>query len=411
MFKTARVHPILAEFCAPVRSKFYRREAFEHFMIYVMALIASGWKSTVTGLSRAVGFGPHRSRRNAFLTEAQWDEIEVAAFLAWRKLRHLGLKAGEILYLILDDTHTRKRGKKMQGAGKFYDTVTMSYAWGHNLLKAVFWYKGFTIPLRFSLYLKPEQARLLNEAFRTLPELAAEIIRSITPPPGVRIVALFDSAYMNKKVVRALREKGFDYVSRLPSNRNVTIRGRTRKIATLLRSIPRREFRRVTVKKGDRTKRFWATDREAYIPAIGPVKLVFSRRAKFEHPIAVVTNRRDWSRREVLTALSLRWAIERFFEDAKQLLGLGEYQTGHWRGVRRHAHLVAVAYLFLVHYETLGMGATNGKADAAAGFSTMRARDRFRGALFRDLLDALQESAEPKRVLKNLLARVEGAAA
>jgi len=411
MFKTARIHPVLARFCEPVRFKFFRRESFVHFQVYLMALIASGWKHTVTGLSRSIGFGPHRAKRNAFLTEAQWEEIEATCELAWGELRRLGLKAGETLYLILDDTHTRKRGKKMQGAGKFYDTTTGSYAWGHNLLSAIFYYRGRTIPLRFELYLKPQQALALGEIFRTLPELAALVISSITPPPGVRIVALFDSAYMNKKVVRALREKDFDYVSRLPSNRNVTIRSRHRKIKTLLRSIPRREFRRVTVQKGDRTKRFWATDREAYIPAIGPVKLVFSRRAKFETPIAVVTNRRDWSRREILTALSLRWAIERFFEDAKQLLGLGEYQTGHWRGVRRHAHLVAVAYLFLVHHQTLGMGATNGKADAAAGFSTMRARDRFRGALFRDLLDALHESAEPKRVLKDLLARVEGAAA
>lgn len=411
MFKTARIHPVLARFCAPVRFKFFRRETFVHFQIYLMALIATGWNHTVAGLSRSIGFGPHRAKRNAFLTEAQWDEIDAAVALAWEELQRLGLKAGETLFLILDDTHTKKRGKKMQGAGKFYDTTTGSYAWGHNLLSAVFWYGRRTVPLRFELYLKPEQARALGEVFRTLPELAALVIGEITPPPGVRIVALFDSAYMNKKVVRALREKNFDYVSRLPSNRIVTIRGRHRKIRNLLRSIPRRQFRRVTVVKGDRTKRFWATEREAYIPAIGPVKLVFSRRAKFETPIAVVTNRRDWSRREILTALSLRWAIERFFEDAKQLLGLGEYQTGHWRGVRRHAHLVAVAYLFLVHHETPGMGTTNGKADAAAGFSTMRARDRFRGALFRDLLDALGESTEPERVLKDLLARVEGAAA
>lgn len=411
MFKIARIAPILAAFCQDIRFHFPRREIFDHFQIYVMALIATGWKHTVTGLSRCLGFGPHRSRRNAFLTEAQWDEVDVTAFLAWRLLNQLGLAPGESLYLILDDTHTKKRGKKMQGAGKFFDSATSSYAWGHNLLAAVFHYRGYTIPLTFRVYLKPEQAKALEEDFHTLPELAADIIRSITPPEGVRLVVLFDSAYMNQKVVRAVREKGFDYVSRLPKNRIVTIRGRHRKIGPFMAGIRRREFRKVSWRTpAGRVKRFWATDRLGYIPKIGPVKLVLSRRNPNERPIAVVTNRRDWSRREILTALCLRWAVERFFEDAKQLLGLGQYQTGYLGGVRRHAHLAAVAYLFLVHFETLGLDEHKSKTHAAARFSTMGARDRFRGALFRDLLEHLRESQRPKEVIESLLDSFEPAA-
>lgn len=411
MFKIARIAPILAGFCQDLRFEFPRRELFLHFQLYAMALIATGWKHTVTGLSRTLGFGPHRSRRNAFLTEAQWDEVDLTRLLAWRELKRLGLAAGQILYLILDDTHTKKRGKKMQGAGKFFDSSTNSYAWGHNLLAAVFHYRGYTIPLTFRVYLKPEQAKALQEDFHTLPELAADIIRSIQPPEGVHLTVLFDSAYMNQKVVRAVREMGFDYVSRLPKNRIVTIRGRRRSIGPFMAGVPRRQFHKVSWRTdAGRPKRFWATDRLGYIPKIGEVKLVFSRRHPNEKPIAVVTNRRDASRREILTALSLRWAVERFFEDTKQLLGLGQYQTGHRRGVRRHAHLVAVAYLFLVHHETLGLDEQAPRAHAAARFSSMGARDRFRGALFRDLLEHLRESLKPKEVIESLLASSEPAA-
>ncbi|PTX47512.1 DDE family transposase [Melghirimyces profundicolus] len=44
-----------------------------------------------------------------------------------------------------------------------------------------------------------------------------------------------------------------------------------------------------------------------------------------------------------------RWAIERYFQDAKELRGMDEYQGRHWQGLHRHLAVVNLAYTWLLH--------------------------------------------------------------
>lgn len=64
-------------------------------------------------------------------------------------------------------------------------------------------------------------------------------------------------------------------------------------------------------------------------------------------PSFYVTNMRFWESKKVLQTLAMRWPIECFHRDAKQSLGLEDYQGRKVRGVKRHVAMVFFAYVLL----------------------------------------------------------------
>lgn len=81
------------------------------------------------------------------------------------------------------------------------------------------------------------------------------------------------------------------------------------------------------------------------MPKIGAVKLVVSGEEDGFH--FNVTNRLDWSDRQVLKAYRVQHTIDLFYLDVKQNLGLGGYQMRRGRGAITHWHLVFTAYTLL----------------------------------------------------------------
>jgi SRSO17 transposase len=51
--------------------------------------------------------------------------------------------------------------------------------------------------------------------------------------------------------------------------------------------------------------------------------------------------------KELAKAVRSRWPIEQFYQDAKQLCGLGDFQGRRWDGLHRHVALAMLSYSFL----------------------------------------------------------------
>jgi len=55
----------------------------------------------------------------------------------------------------------------------------------------------------------------------------------------------------------------------------------------------------------------------------------------------------DWSIEELAAYAHLRWAIEQFHKDAKQVLGLDQFEGRSWKGWHHHVTIVLLTYAFI----------------------------------------------------------------
>jgi hypothetical protein len=83
---------------------------------------------------------------------------------------------------------------------------------------------------------------------------------------------------------------------------------------------------------------------------------------------------------ELVTTATLRWRIERDYQELKQEVGLGHFEGRGWRGFHHHAALCIAAYGFLVRERCLfppGSGGHHARtSDAGTTAAAQPALDR-----------------------------------
>ena len=334
-------------FFKPLREHF-AEPAWKHFCGLVIA-ITVGHCSTIERLAGLLRGSTHRTNHGEFLWRSVWDESAVMRQIALDMLLSLYRKDGGACYLILDDTQTLKRAKKMAGVGKLFHHATGKYGTGHTILKACLYYRGVTIPWGSWLWLKPADVRKHDMPFVKLTQLAALAIHNADLPPKLKVTVLFDAYYLCDVVADACRCRGWRYVSVGKSNRNFTVSGRKHKLSTYGRNVLRRSGRWARIQGLRNTRTYRLAERVGYMKKLGEVKVVFSRRRGERKNIALVTDDLRTSMKRIVADYLKRWAIEMLIKDEKQQLGLGDYRVLRYRAVVRHLRLVDCAYACLTH--------------------------------------------------------------
>ena len=175
----------------------------------------------------------HRTRQSIgfFLTRAHWDAPEALRQTALDTLKHLGWKPNQRIYVLVDDTQKRKRGKRMDAVSKIFLHAEKVYAQGHTIVGCALLYRNVVIPYAVRLWAKERFCAETNKpsypgdpvAFRKLTQLAADTISEVAVP---RAIVLFDSYYLCLPVIRICKEKGYRFVSVAKKNRNFFPNGR-----------------------------------------------------------------------------------------------------------------------------------------------------------------------------------------
>jgi hypothetical protein len=320
--------------------------AFGHFWGLVLAItIAHG--STIDRLAKLLRGSTHRTNHGEFLWRSDWSESAVLRQVALDTLKRLRRKDGGTCYLIIDETQTLKRAKKMSGVRKLYHHATGKYGSGHTMVKACLWYRGVTIPWSSALCLRKEDAGKEGQYFLTQTELAAMVIHNADLPKGLDVTVLFDAYYLCDVVADACSARGWHYIGVGKGNRNFFVEGQKKKLDAYGRNVLARSGQWCNIQGLRKSGVYRLASRVGTMKKLGAVKVVFSRRRGENKVISLVTDDLRASMRNVVADYLKRWAIELLIKDEKQQLGLGDYRVLRYRAVVRHLHLVDIAYACL----------------------------------------------------------------
>jgi hypothetical protein len=414
------LQPLLLAF-ACLFSKPQRR----HFDNYIQSLIVQDHRRTLVGMSRHVVEGPDASAWDRFVTTAPWELPALND--QWRRLLRRELRrlkptslriAGrQTDLLIFDDSHHPRTGRFLEGAGYHWVHSEDRACFGHVLVLGAYRTGDYTFAYSCDPYVREADLATLNEArrqenllrepegrrplwpFRSKVDQVVAQLEAFQPlRPGRPVFVLFDSWYLNQRIVRAARKKDLDWCSTLKRNRVVELLDLTLETGEV-RSVERLTVEALldclvpaamltaigipfptaapsgwqTVEVRGRTFRVLAY--RARLAGIGLVQLVLAqeryRDGRWSPYVPLVTNRLDLTAAEVVTVYLERWAVEVLLRDAKQHLGLTDCQMERLEGTLRHWVLafLSQALLTLLRLQTAAgeVRTPSGRAVASVG--------------------------------------------
>ena len=358
-----RLPPCVQRFFAPARAMLSKPQ-YPHLWSLVLAVAVSLRAAKLVHLSAAAAASPdggHRTSRGAFLSRSGWDAPALVDRAGSDLLAAMKPRAGEVAYLILDDTRIAKRGRKMGYVSKIWDHKRQRFVRGHVALVAAVAFRGVVLPWRVELW-KPKGHP--GPRYRKLTDMAAAMVREFAAPAaGVKVRVLFDAFYLCPQVAGACEAKGLTFFSVAARNRTfTTANGKGRKIAALMPGLIRHRGRNVRMRRSRKAAaRLRIACADGHLSRIGRVRMVVSKRPRgpWKKCVAVVTDETGLRPRQVVAIYETRWLVEVLFKELRQDLGLGDYQMLAEDGIVHHLHVCCLAHLLLTHrsLEALGVKA------------------------------------------------------
>jgi len=402
MLTIGRIPSVCRAFFRGLASRF-TAAGWDHFWGLLMAMTI-GHGSTIDRLARLLRGSTHRTNHGEFLWRSEWNESAVLQQVALDTLRRLHRKHAGTCYLIIDETQTLKRAKKMAGVRKLYHHATGKYGRGHTMVKVCLYYRGVTIPWSTAICLRPEDARKEAEVFLTQTQLAALAIHNADLPRGLKVTVLFDAYYLCDVVVDACRARGWHYIGVGKSNRNFTVDGQKKKLGRYGENVLRRGGQWRNVHGLRKSGLYRLACRVGFMKKLGNVKVVFSRRRGERKVVALVTDDLGASMTSIVADYLKRWAIELLIKDEKQQLGLGDYRVLRYRAVVRHLHLVDLAYACLTHLGLKGQRAQgHRKNDRVLRLPPIsQLKTRMRQAVWQEAVEDVIRHSHEKPVIRRL---------
>ncbi|SRR6266568_244898 len=343
-------HPPIMTKYGPYFKSLFTNPSYEHFLNYVTGLITVD-HPTIAQISAQIHNGKDQSSLNRFFTKTDWTVSDLnekrLALLQQQKIT-AWKKQGVIC---IDDTFSKKTGTTMEGVGIYKDhSGNKNFVLAHNLVYTHYVDTQVQYPLDCLLYVKEEsiENQDLIRSFRSKVDLAKELVSTSEERGIPATVYVFDSWYFSKELTEHIESYDKDWIAVAKLNRIVLWNGNQVSLKEFVtKTIPRTAYQRMEVNG----KIFWYFTKTITLKSQGKVRIIATYEEKegvlVKEPTVLVTNRRDWGAKKIMTTYAFRWNIETFFRDGKQSLGFGDYQLRSIEAVERHLCLVNLAYSLL----------------------------------------------------------------
>jgi SRSO17 transposase len=390
-------------FVAPLRDVFTRSREGKSWprwhdtgsmaIAYFLALLRPGKRKNMHGIGVRMGLSEDKVER--FIRDSPWEHEALQDHL----ITHVPetIRSPRAAFVI-DDFGIVKQGRHSVGVDRQYSGTMGKVGNCQVAVNLVYASPGQrrnadqrTWPLGIRLYLPKEWTEDEERrtevgvpdgvSFRTKPEIALEMMDRVLSHGLEHLFIVGDAGYGDSSAFRkALRERGEPYVLGVnPGNIRVIdptvpiapLKGSAVNAARLevgrypegVRAASAAEMADGVVEwtkvrwsqgtKGALTGRFhrvlvrvttdWVEDRKA----TDEVAWLLLERRDDELKAYVCWGMDDATLKELVARAHLRWVVEQFHKEAKQLLGMDRFEGRSWRGWNHHISMVLLAYAFL----------------------------------------------------------------
>ena len=269
--------------------------------------------------------------------------------------------------LIFDDTEITKTGKTTEGTSKIHSHVTHSFVFGYKLLVAGYWNGSVFIPIDFSFHrenkanskrkygLTKKEYRNQRKTerrkgspvlmrFKELNSKKNEVIIQMfkrvnqrkIPVEYILIDSWFTTITLLNKLVKV--NSRVNIIGMYKYNSKVIIGDKVRTIKQLRKS-----------KTGIKRSRLTGYYHMSFVGEINglTVKVFLTRKGKNGAWHTLVSTDTSLSFNRMIRIYNIRWSIEVFFKEAKQLLGLGKSQSVNFDVQVAQATITMIQYLLI----------------------------------------------------------------
>ena len=354
-----------------------RPAQWTYFETVLMGLIHCQASRTLSGLLRTVAVLVSVWDLSRFLVSPRWSaarlaEVRYRVFCAevqplvaaaheaqrLNRPRQKGRAKATVVtgYLILDDsTHVKRYAKQMSGLGWHYSGTDQRTMPGHSLFQGLYLVEDRQFPLDSQMYIQKSVCEQEQRPFQSKVDLAVSVVEHFEPLPETHTHVLIDSWYVNKRMWKAVKRRHWDLTGGLKANhklRTLDAEGQPiwMRLDDFAAELPADQFQPIQWPSQEGEVVVYVYLMRTRVKKLGVCQVLIVKpttESNGDQARFYMTTRLEDPLEQVVQTVALRWGVETFFADFKELMGSDQYQLHSAEAILRFWALGLCLYQYL----------------------------------------------------------------